>query len=208
MRREGKGSCRPRIFVWFCLFQVREPCRERNQPRWEIENSLASTQRRWPRLKSIWTTFSLARWPCNCPVASALQHSRLFIVSSSGLFFLFLSFFLFFSFFFFFYRLSRVLECFLVIFQRMTSRCVTFLHFCTKRSSSSFSTSKQIKRLSFFIFNHKMSQPVLRPFKNPLRWNRSEPWQGSFANLVTTRLDGRVRAKRIKILVWPRFLRV
>lgn len=41
------------------------------QSRYGIGNSLASIpERRWPRAESICTTFSLARWPCNCPVAS------------------------------------------------------------------------------------------------------------------------------------------
>lgn len=61
------------LFFFFLLnhqslvFSFRE--RRRNRA---IENSSASArQRRWPRVESIWTTFSLARWPCNCPVASA-----------------------------------------------------------------------------------------------------------------------------------------
>lgn len=56
------------ISPWSSLVSNRER-RRRNRA---IENSSASVrQRRWPRAESIWTTFSLARWPCNCPVASA-----------------------------------------------------------------------------------------------------------------------------------------
>lgn len=55
------------ISPWSSLVSDRQ--RRRNRA---IENSSASArQRRWPRVESIWTTFSLARWPCNCPVASA-----------------------------------------------------------------------------------------------------------------------------------------
>lgn len=67
-----------RKFFYF-LFWIISPllfarfgsCRDRSWNR-AIKNSSASArERRWPRVESIWTTFSLARWPCNCPVASA-----------------------------------------------------------------------------------------------------------------------------------------